>query len=126
MGLKKNRLVNKPHVQLCQLDIPQEGLKVHLKGYGHVKVFRFEGKSRTDYIATSRLDLDAEQVKAYFDRRWSIEVMHRELKQTCGFGSCQANSGRAGRNHIANAPQKPQLPHPKNCQTFRDANAASF
>ena len=101
MGLKKNRLVNKPHVQLCQLDIPQEGLKVHLKGYGHVKVFRFEGKNgRTDYIAASRLDLDKEQVKAYFDRRWSIEVMHRELKQTCGFGSCQANSGRAGRNHI--------------------------
>jgi hypothetical protein len=26
--------------------------------------------------------------------------MHRELKQTCGFGRCQANIGRAGRNHI--------------------------
>ena len=26
--------------------------------------------------------------------------MHRELKQTCGFSRCQANSGRAGRNHI--------------------------
>ena len=101
MGLRSNRLVNKPHVQLGKLDIPNAGLTVHLKGYGWVKVFRFEGKnSRTDYIGTSRLDLTREQVKTYFGRRWSIEVMHRELKQTCGFSRCQANSGRAGRNHI--------------------------
>jgi len=101
MGLKGNRLVGKPHIQISQLDIPDEGLKAHLKGYGWIKVFRFEGKnSRTDYIGTSRLDLTREQVKAYFERRWSIEVMHRELKQTCGFSRCQANSGRAGRNHI--------------------------
>jgi len=101
MGLKSNRLVNKPHVQLCQLDIPDEGLKVHLKGYGWVKVFRLAGKNgRTDYIGTSRLDLTTGQVKAYFERRWSIEVMHKELKQTCGFGRCQSSTGRAGRNHI--------------------------
>jgi len=101
MGVKSNRLVNKPHIQLGQLDIPDEGLKVHLKGYGWVKVFRFASKNgRTDYIGTSRLDLSTEQVKTYFERRWSIEVMHKELKQTCGFSRCQSNSGRAGRNHI--------------------------
>ena len=101
MGLRSNRLVNKPHIQLGKLDIPDAGLTVHLKGYGWVKVFRFEGKNgRTDYIGTSRLDMTTEQVKAYFGRRWSIEVMHRELKQTCGFSRCQANAGRAGRNHI--------------------------
>jgi len=101
MGLKSNRLVNKPHIQLCQLEIPDEGLKVHLKGYGWIKIFRFAGKNgRTDFIGTSRLDLSREQIKTYFERRWSIEVMHRELKQTCGFGRCQSNSGRAGRNHI--------------------------
>jgi len=32
--------------------------------------------------------------------RWSIEVYHRELKQTCGMERCQARSGRAQRNHI--------------------------
>lgn len=101
MGLKSNRLVNKPHIQLCKLDIPDECLTVHLKGYGWVKVLRFEGKNaRTDYIGTSRLDLNKKQIKSYFERRWSIDVMHRELKQTCGFGRCQSNSGRAGRNHI--------------------------
>jgi len=51
-------------------------------------------------VGTSRLDLTKEQIKSYFERRWSIEVMHKELKQTCGFGRCQSNSGRAGRNHI--------------------------
>jgi len=101
MGLKSNRTVNKPLVQIGTLNIPDEGLKVHLKGYGWIKLFRFEGKnSRTDYIGSSRLDLTAEQVKSYFERRWSIEVMHRELKQTCGFSRCQSTSGRAGRNHI--------------------------
>jgi hypothetical protein len=101
MGLRKNRLVNKPHVQLCELDIPNEGIKVHLKGYGWIKVFRFEAKNgRTDYIGTSRLDLTKDKIKSYFERRWSIEVMHRELKQTCGLGRCQARIGRALRNHI--------------------------
>jgi hypothetical protein len=101
MGFKSNRLVNKPHIQLCKLDIPDKGLKVHLKGYGWIKIFRFAGKNgRTDYIGTSRIDMTAEQIETYFERRWSIEVMHRELKQTCGFGRCQANISRAGRNHI--------------------------
>ena len=101
MGLRSNRLVSKPHIQLRELDIPEKGLKVHLKGYGWIKVFRFEAKNgRTDYIGTSRLDMSVEQIKKYFERRWSVEVMHRELKQTCGFGRCQANIGRAGRNHI--------------------------
>jgi len=94
-------LAGKPHAQLGKLDIPDEGVKVHLKGYGWAKVFRFVGKNgRTDYIGTSRLGLSKEQIKTYFGKRWSIEVMHRELKQTCGFGRCQAISGRAGRNHI--------------------------
>jgi hypothetical protein len=101
MGLKKNRLVNKPHIQLCELDIPERGLKVHLKGYGWIKVFRFEAKNgRTDYIGTNHLDLTRDKIKSFFERRWSIEVMHRELKQTCGLGRCQAIIGRAARNHI--------------------------
>jgi len=101
MGLRSNRLVNKPHVQVRMLDISDEGLNVHLKGYGWIKLFRFVTKhGRTDYIGTSRVDLSREQVKQYFERRWSVEVLHRELKQTCGFACCMANTGRAQRNHI--------------------------
>jgi hypothetical protein len=73
----------------------------YLKGYGWVRVFRFATKhGRTDYIGTSRLDLTREQVKTYFERRWSVEVLHKELKQTCGLSRCLANAGRAQRNHI--------------------------
>lgn len=101
MGLRSNRLMNKPHVQLKTLEIPEEGLVVHLKGYGWIRVFRFVASGgRTDYVGTSRTDLTREQVKTYFERRWSIEVLHRELKQTCGLSRCQANTGRAQRNHV--------------------------
>lgn len=101
MGLRSNRLVSKPHVQIKTLEIPDEGLVVHLKGYGWTKLFRFATKhGRTDYIGTSKLDLSREQVKVYFERRWSVEVLHREVKQTCGFTRCLANTGRAQRNHI--------------------------
>lgn len=101
MGLRSNRLVGKPHQQLRELDIPDNGLVTYLKGYGWVRVFRFVAKNgRTDYIGTSRTDLSREQVKEYFERRWSIEVLHRELKQTCGLSRCQASTGRAQRNHI--------------------------
>lgn len=101
MGLRSNRLVGKPHQQLRTLAIPDEGLVTYLKGYGWVRVFRFEAKNgRTDYVGMSRLDLSRKQVKAYFERRWSVEVLHRELKQTCGLSRCQANTGRAQRNHI--------------------------
>ena len=101
MGLRSNRLVNKPHVQINTLNIPDEGLVVHLKGYGWIKLFRFVTKNgRTDFIGTSKFDLSKTQVKEYFERRWSVEVLHRELKQTCGFNRCMANTGRAQRNHI--------------------------
>jgi putative transposase len=101
MGLRSNRLVGKPHQQLKALDIPDNGWVTYLKGYGWVRIFRFVTKhGRTDYIGTSRTDLSREQVKEYFERRWSVEVLHRELKQTCGLSRCQANAGRAQRNHI--------------------------
>lgn len=101
IGLKSNRLVNTPHTQIKMLDIPDKGLVVHLKGYGWIKLFRFVTKhGRTDYVGTSKLDISREDVKEYFERRWSVEVLHKELKQTCGLKSCLANTGRAQRNHI--------------------------
>lgn len=101
MGLKSNRLVGKPHQQLKDLDMPDEGLVTYLKGYGWIRVFRFVTKhGRTDYVGTSKLDLSREQVKEYFERRWSVEVLHKELKQTCGLQRCLANTGRTQRNHI--------------------------
>jgi hypothetical protein len=42
-NLSKNRKVNR-NVSLESLEIPDEGLKIHLRGYGWVKVFKFVTK----------------------------------------------------------------------------------
>lgn len=100
MGLKKNRIVNRGET-LEKLTIPNEGLTVHLRGYGPIKVFRLVAKNgRTDYLGTSLLDLPRDKMTAYWQMRWQIEVFHRELKQTCGFERCQARTSRAQRNHV--------------------------
>lgn len=100
MGLKKNRKVNKKE-ELKNLDIPENGLKVHLRGYGWITVYRFVGKNgRTDYIGTNIESPSREKIISYVKKRWNIEVYHRELKQTCGLERCQARTSRAQRNHI--------------------------
>lgn len=98
--LRKNRIVNR-HIKLESLDVPEEGLSVHLRGYGWVTVFKFVAKKgRIDYVATNIKTPSREQVKRLMEARWSIEVYHREIKQTCGIERCQARTGRAQRNHI--------------------------
>jgi hypothetical protein len=100
MGLKKNRIINRRET-LENLAIPDEGLMVHLRGYGQIKVFRFVAKNdRTDYLGTSLLAISRDKMKTYWQMRWQIEVFHRELKQTCGFERCQARTSRAQHNHI--------------------------
>lgn len=100
MGLRKNRMVNRKD-RLENLTILDEGLRVHLRGYGFIHVFRFEGKNnRTDYIGTNIENPTKDQIKSLVRKRWQIEVFHRELKQTCGLEYCQARTSRAQRNHI--------------------------
>ena len=98
--LRKNRIVNRG-VSLETLDIPDEGLSVHLRGYGWITVFKFVAKNgRIDYVSTNMENPTRDGIKKIIEARWSIEVYHRELKQTCGIERCQARTGRAQRNHI--------------------------
>lgn len=100
MGLRKNRVVNKGE-KLENLVIPDEGLKLHLRGYGWIYVFKFESKNgRVDYIGTSLENPTREEILKYVRMRWDIEIFHRELKQTCGLEECQARTSRSQRNHI--------------------------
>jgi hypothetical protein len=100
MGLRKNRVVNK-NQKLCDLDIPDEGLRIHLRGYGWITVFRFVStERRTDYVGTNLENPTRDHISALVKKRWEIEVFHRELKQTCGLEHCQARTSRAQRNHI--------------------------
>jgi len=100
MNLKKNRSVNRKQ-KLESLTIPDKGLKVHLRGYGWIWVFRFVGKKgRTDYIGTNLENPTRGKMESLVKKRWEIEVFHRELKQTCGLEHCQSRTSRAQRNHI--------------------------
>ena len=98
--LRKNRLVNRSE-QLGNLTIPEEGLQVHLRGYGWVHVFKFVAKNgRIDYLATNQQEPTRDWIDGIRKARWCVEVYHRELKQTCGLERCQARAGRSQRNHI--------------------------
>lgn len=98
--LRKNRKVNK-NISLETLDIPEEGRLVHLRGYGWVTVFKFVASNgRIDYVTTNKKAPTRDDVKSIMAARWSIEVYHREMKQTCGIERCQARSGRSQRNPI--------------------------
>lgn len=100
IGLRKNRVVNRGE-NLESLTIPDEGLKVHLRGYGFVMVYRFVATNgRTDYIATNMENPTREKIHGLMRMRWGIEVFHRELKQAVGLEHCQSRNGRAQRNHI--------------------------
>lgn len=64
-------------------------------------VYKFVAKNgRIDYVATNMKNPSRGKVETIVKARWSIEVYHRELKQTCGIERCQARTGRAQRNHI--------------------------
>lgn len=103
--LAKNRAVKiseqSKYQKLESLKIPSEGLKIYVKNFGWVKVFRFEiTEGHTKYVASNQLSITWEDAKRYVKMRWNIEVYHRELKQTCGIERCQAHTGRAQRNYI--------------------------
>lgn len=102
--LKSNRQVSQqPGRQqaIAALDIPPNGLVVHLRGYGSVKVFRtVDPHGNAEFWATSRLDLDCVGRQAYADRAWLIEDYHRSLKQFTGIQAGQFRLEVAQRNHI--------------------------
>jgi len=87
---------------LSDKKIPKEGLVVHLKAYGFIRVFKTfsQAKGEVEYIATNKLDMTLIDIKTVAAQRWKIEEYHRGLKQTTGIEKCQARNQRSQRNHI--------------------------
>jgi len=112
--LKKNRKVNPDDTynrQIQEIEIPEEGRKVHLKGYGFVKVFRTvstdgdaedgkEGQNQVQYWATNDVEMTEEKRAELARRAWGVETYHRRLKQYCGAERSQCQSAEAQHNHI--------------------------
>lgn len=98
--LKKNRIINH-NDRLENIRIPKEGLVVHLRAYGFVKVTeRVIANDHIGYIATNNINFSADDISKGYAERWKIEEYHRGLKQTTGIEECQARIGRIQRNHI--------------------------
>jgi len=97
--LKSNRLVNpegEGSVAVADLDIPQEGRIVHLRGYGLIRVFRVvEDFDEAQHWATSDLEMTQPS-----ERSWPSEPMPSRFT-TAASSSAVASSGvkPAGRAH---------------------------
>jgi len=105
IGVASNRHfsdIDKINKKINEFDIPKEGRKLHLKGYGFVLVFMREQKHGSNkYYVVSNLNTTKDQFEHYVERRWEIEVYHKKLKQNFGLEKCQAHKSRSQRNHIA-------------------------
>lgn len=103
--LKKNRLVSldkSGNRQVSDWLIPSQGQKMHLKGYGWIKVFKTVAKDGSfEYWATSNLDMTLEECAFRALDAWQIEVYHRGLKQNTGVERGQFRLSTAQKNHIA-------------------------
>jgi hypothetical protein len=93
MGLRKNRAVNR-NQKLEELTIPDEGLDIHLRGYGWIHVFRFVGTNgRTDYIGTNIENPTRKQIKTLVRKRWEIEVFHPRAQTGLWSGALSVTHG---------------------------------
>ncbi|MGH7407555.1 MAG: IS701 family transposase [Candidatus Methylomirabilales bacterium] len=101
---KANRLVNPENtgnVALSTVAIPKEGRRVHLKGYGFVRVFRTVAKDGdAEYWATSELTMSEGEREEWARQAFGIEVYHRGIKQCCGIEKCQGQIEEVQRGHI--------------------------
>lgn len=102
--LQKNRIVSTAPKRYChieELTIPPEGLKVHLKAYGFIKVFKeVSPNGDIEYRGANDLNLSQSDVARIYAKRWKIEEYHRGLKQQTGIAKCQSRLERSQRNHI--------------------------
>ena len=101
---KSNRQVNpdgKGNRPISSVDISTEGTKVHLKGYGFIKMFKIVSQNGDiDLWATNAQDIDDSTILRYTEWSWSIEHYHRGIKQFCGIERAQVRGAKAQRNHI--------------------------
>ena len=103
--LKSNRQVNPDrsgNVPVSSVEIGADGRRVHLRGYGLIKVFRtVSPNGDAQYWATNNLEMSVSEFDGLSKRAWCIETYHRGLKQCCGVEKAQVRSARGQMNHIA-------------------------
>lgn len=108
-ALESNRLVSVEKgswVQVQQLNIPEDGLRVWLKNFGYGKVFRTQLKDQLRHYICALPDdeqtaaFDRKAFNEQHDRHWQIEQYHRAIKQLCNIERFQVRSKGAIKNHL--------------------------
>ena len=113
MGIAKNRscsINGRDYTQIQNLEIPDEGLMVHLKNFGKIKVFLriFKNEDKRYYIMfVTEPDVLNYITRAEFKElhsiHWGIECYHRAIKQVCGIGRFMVRATEAIRTHFFSA-----------------------
>lgn len=102
--LAHNRHVNpdaQGNVHVSEIEIPADGRKVHLKGYGWIKVFKTkDSDGKPAFWATNDLSMSEPTRKDLAAQGWQIEVYHRGLKQFCLVERCQVRHAHGQRVHF--------------------------
>ena len=112
-GIAKNRKVSvdgRDYTQVKNLEIPEEGLIVHLKSFGKVKVFQktFINVGTRYYIMFSPSEdalvtISWLEFKALHSIHWGIECYHRAIKQVCGIEQFMVRTSEAIKTHFFSA-----------------------
>lgn len=95
--------------QVQSLTIPEDGLVVWLKEFGHVKLFRTQLKDQLRHYVVYLPNTEDYAIfkKAEFqvihDQHWRIEQYHRMIKQVCNIEKFQVRSRTPILNHIFSA-----------------------
>lgn len=98
VGIKSNRVFEcymsgsqRVSIPLSHFILPQEGSVLSLRGIGTHRFFaRFSRKSGIRYWCSNHTTMSREQWKQLKRLSFSIETMHRSLKQYCLLERCQA------------------------------------
>jgi hypothetical protein len=93
-------------VQVQQLDIPADGLRVWLREFGEVKLFRTRLKDQLRHYVVFLPQTDSYTAfgqgafEKLHDQHWHIEQYHRMIKQVCHIEKFQVRGKVPILNHI--------------------------
>ena len=108
-AVESNRLVSIEKgawTQVGRLDIPDGGLRVWLRGFGEVKLFRAWLKDQPRHYVVFLPDGDARDAfgpadfQVLHDHHWRIEQYHRTIKQVCNIERFQVRLRIPILNHV--------------------------
>ncbi|MBK8452696.1 MAG: transposase [Thiofilum sp.] len=93
-------------MQVQKLDIPPDGLRVWLREFGEVRLFRTQLKDQLRHYVVFLPDTNAYDAfqpadfQTLHDQHWQIEQYHRLIKQVCHIEKFQVRGKVPIRNHV--------------------------